>query len=102
MLTQETNSSKQALLPTYPQHIIEALTPRQLRATLAGQQYYSHFHGTSATQEQLGTAIERRKQQWQRNHASLEWQLHFTRGWNSALLAEQKAATQEQPAVVLC
>src|SRR5436305_13965811 len=99
MLTQETNSSKQALLPTYPQHIIETLTPHQLRATLAGQQYYSHFHGTSATQEQLGTAIERRKQHWQRNHASLDWQLHFTRRWNSPLLAAQNAANQQHPGV---
>src|SRR5436305_10478226 len=88
---------KPVLLPTYPQHLRETLTPRERRAMLAGQQYYiSHFTGTTATQSQLGAAMEKKKRQWQHNHVSEEWQLHFTRGWNAAILADPRASQERQ------
>src|SRR5436305_1594808 len=97
---------KQALLPTYPQHLIEALTPRQLKATLAGQTYYqTHQHGTHATHAQFCAFLKKKIQGWKYTGTSTEWQNYFISGWHAALLddptaeKERPAVTQEQPAL---
>jgi hypothetical protein len=88
-----------ALLPTYPQHLIATLTPRQLRAALAGQRYYlTHQSGRHLSHAQLCTFIKAKYQRWQYTNTSLDWQIHFIGGWHAALLADPTA--EKQPAAI--
>jgi hypothetical protein len=74
------------------------LTPRQLRASLAGQQYYiDHFNGTYATHAQLCAFLEAKRRRWQYTNTSTDWQIYYIGGWHAALLADP-TAEQEQPA----
>lgn len=83
------------LLPTFLQHLVPTLTPRQLRAVLAGQRYYqTHQHGTSATQEQLCAFLKRKQRQWEYAHTSVEWQVNFLGGWHAALLNDPTIQTR--------
>lgn len=87
------------LLPTYPQHLIPMLTPRQLRAALAGQRYYlTHQNGRHLSHAQLCAFIKAKCQRWQYTNTSLDWQIHFIGGWHAALLADPTA--EKQPAAI--
>src|SRR5204862_5895437 len=103
MLTQITSTTTPqepkttALLPTYPQNLVASLTPRQLRASLAGQQYYlDHQHGTHATHAQLCAWLRRKGKQWQRAHTSTEWQISSIGGNSAALLSDPTAEKEHK------
>src|SRR5947207_15391589 len=83
---------KAKLLPTYPEQIAATLSPRQLRATLTGQQYYlDHQNGKHLSHTDLSAWLRRKSKQWQRTRTSTEWQTYFMSGWFTALLSDPTA-----------
>src|SRR5260370_38930173 len=77
------DQQKPRLLPTYPQHLLPLLTPCQLRAALAGQEYYlDHQHDTCIAQVQICAFIKRKIVQWQYDNPSTEGLLTFFYGWH--------------------